>query len=64
MFTCKVSREVPNKKDTVNMDNDTESNQTHYDHHTSRVFFVIFQTCVFSSLATTKNDTYSYCIFV
>jgi hypothetical protein len=26
-------------------------------------FFVIVQTCVFSSLATTKNDTYSYCIF-
>jgi hypothetical protein len=27
-------------------------------------FFVIVQTCIFSSLATTNNDTYSYCIFV
>jgi hypothetical protein len=27
-------------------------------------FFAVIKTCVFSSLATTKNYTYSYCIFV
>jgi hypothetical protein len=51
-----------NLKQKRHCEHDNESQQTH-DHDTLAEFFVIVQTCVFSSLATTKNDTYSYCIF-
>jgi hypothetical protein len=45
-----ISREVPNKKDTVNMDNGRVNRYIMT--MTLAEFFVIVQTCVFSSLAT------------